>query len=188
VAPRVVQEVQDWLLVQAGAGVYPTLREVALRFGCTQMTVSRGRRALIEAGLLPEPPRSAQAGKTRGRLTKGETTLPHMAEVVEAVASPDLPSVEEELARATGRGILSTDEQREKLSYLAENAMREEVRISALSTLARLDAMAGAQRQKGRVDLTEEERHAHTVLLLQALGQQASRRALEEAFPLVGTA
>jgi hypothetical protein len=87
------------------------------------------------------------------------------------------------LAAATGPA-LSLDEQRERLSWLAQNAAREEVQISALSTLARLDAMAGIRSgpSSGAV-LTEEDAVDHLSLLMRANGRSRVDRALLLAFP-----
>lgn len=173
------KSIQDWLLSEAAAGRFPVLREVQARFGVAPMTASRARRALIQSGLLPEVPRSR---KPAGPLTRSEERLDSLSETV---ADPSAPgTVEQEIAAATGGGMLSTDEQRERLSWLADHAQREEVRISALSTLARLDAMAGASRRQNRgLVLSEDELLDRTALLLRGLGRSRCDRALALAFP-----
>lgn len=198
------REIQDFLLSEAASGRHPVLREVALRFNAAIMTVSKARRQLISAGLLPEPPRSSRGGRPRRPITLppveivsdpgtirpsrrgaedgvgAEPGAEPPASDVARVLPPGM--VRDILAAATGPA-LSLDEQRERLSWLAQNAAREEVQISALSTLARLDAMAGVRSgpSNGAV-LTEEDAIDHLSLLMKANGKARTDAAYHNAF------
>lgn len=177
---KLEKSIQDFLLAEASAGRHPVLRDLVSRFGCSPMTASRARRALVESGLLPAPPRSRRPGTAP--LTARESRLTSLGDSVPA--PDDRTLVRDLLDIATGGGTLTTDEQRERLSHLAQHASREEVQISALSTLARLDAMAGAGRQNRRPSsLTDDELVERASLILRAIGRSHADRALALAFP-----
>lgn len=180
------KEIRGYLLAQAAAGIHPTIREVATQFHCSFMTVSKARRQLINQGLLPEPPRSSRGPRTPRGVSR-EDALPDLVSLPGDGGEPKSLSgtnlVRDLIAGATSPA-LSLDEQRERLSYLAQNAAREEVQISALSALARLDALAGVRSgpSSGPI-LSDEEAIDHLSLLLKANGQSRAERAYALAFP-----
>jgi len=187
-----LKEIQQYLLVEAALGRHPTLWEAADATKAHYMTVSRARASLVNTGQLPAPPRSYKPPRAVRVATESPSASDqgHPAAVRPAV--PSLPSSpepdssqskdEDEVLRAISVS-LSPEEQREELSRLARDASRDEVRVSALSALARLDSMTGSQVGAGiPPPLTEEDRIARLSVLCRAVGESVARLAFKMAF------
>lgn len=196
---RVTERVQEFLLAEAAERRYPVLREVAARLKVNIMTAQKARAELVQAGRLPEPLRSYRHRKERrasGRppVVKSGAEI-RTASVLEpvtrapvdaegAIPKPLPPSLSEnDLLLGATSPALTTDEQRQRLSWLADNAQREEVRLSAISALARIDSMSGGQSTARKFDpLNEEDRVYHLSLLMKAVGKHGTERAFAVAF------
>lgn len=188
-----LKQIQKHLLAEARDGRYPTLWEAASAMDCHYMTVSRARHDLVAKGLLPEPPRShrpPRASKAPGpvaQLVEQRTLNPSVEGSIPSRPTP--PPYEPDPITVKGYSLdsipiaLTPEEQREELSRLARDGSRDEVRVSALSALARLDAMTGSQAGAGiPPPLTEEDRIARLSALCRAVGEGLARRAFERAF------
>lgn len=79
--------------------------------------------------------------------------------------------------------VLTPQEQRERLSWLAHHAAREGDQVSALRALQQLDAALSAHQSPGPgVPLTDEDRIRRLSLLLEACGEELSAQAWKRAF------
>lgn len=119
-------KVAAYLLELKEKGHYPTIPEVQVAMNCGANTVITVRQQLIAQGLYPVPPRTS-AGAHRVRMAP--------------------PAGKHNIERIV-KSTLTPEEQRNLLSTLAQEAMREETRVAALAALRQLDAVQGV-RQKG---------------------------------------
>lgn len=82
-------------------------------------------------------------------------------------------------------GTLSVPEQRKKLSWLAQFALRDEAKVAAHRALQQLDQATGVQTRLGPGEpLTHEDRAFRLSLLMEACGQEVTTRAFSQAFGL----
>lgn len=189
-----LKEIQQYLLAEAASGRHPTLFQAADATNSHYMTVSRARTQLVASGQLPAPPRSYRAPRQPSAAVTPRGPVAQRTEQRAAPAgrvSPSPPesvsspvSAEEDTALLRAISVsLSPEEQREELSRLARDASRDEVRVSALSALARLDSMTGSQAGAGiPPPLTEEDRIARLSTLCRAVGENVARLAFKAAF------
>jgi hypothetical protein len=184
---RTADRIAAHLLAEAAAKRFPVLRQVAQDLEVNIMTAQKVRARLVKEGKLPKPPRSYRHPKEKrasqaGGAGAGAVGVAAPRESGGVVAAPSPPTENDLLLGATSAS-LTTEEQRQRLSYLADNAQREEVRLSAISALARIDSMAGGSSTARKFDpLNEEDRIYHLSLIMKAVGKDGTERAEAIAF------
>lgn len=175
--------ISAFLLSELSAGRIPTAHEVAKQFGCSRVYVHQVRSKLIAQGKLPVSPR----GKG-GLGDPGDRLSLDLDRVVRAATLKSLSDAKGPLTDAmteTARGLftfdpdaraMTPDERRVFYSELARKTHRQEIKVSALAALDRLDARIRAADHIGPPDpLTETEANARIAELERARADLASR-------------
>jgi hypothetical protein len=135
--------IADHLLSEHQAGRQPTLQQVAMEFRTNITLVSVARRELIRNGILPEPPRASRRKKT-----PEEKIAANAVRLQNSVSS--VPSGDALIARMLGAGrAMTVDERRIFFSDLARSTDRDEIKVSALSALSRLEATLKIEQSLG---------------------------------------
>jgi len=112
-----------------------------------------------------------------GKDTSSKNVLPKGPEALRPTVT------EREIEAIKDSNTLSTQEQREHLSWLALNATRDEARVAAHRALQQLDQSLGVQTKLGPGEpLTKEGRVFRLSLLMEACGKDTTLEAMNRAF------
>lgn len=174
---------ETFLLSEAREGRIPTAVETAKHLGISRIYVHQVRSKLIAQGKLPPSPRgNSGVGDAGARLSLDldrvvrDATLKSFASATKPLTAAISETARELFAFDPDARAMTPDERRVFYSELARKTHRQEIKVSALAALDRLDARIRAADHIGPPDpLTETEANERLAELERARADLAAR-------------
>lgn len=180
-------QIRLYLIAEAAEGRIPTAQDVANQFGVARTYVHRIRSELVAAGALPQSPRGRYIDKDPGtklsidldRAVRNATikSLSEATAPLTAAMADEASKIHKsfDLLDLNARAM-TTDERRIFYSELARKTHRQEIKVSALAALDRLEARVRSDDHVGPPDpLTETEANERIAELERARADLAAR-------------